>query len=118
MSIVSEISILWIIRFILVGLFFLLVIISGIFLKDRKKNEKILENRLLNVTLVIVYSIIAYASVLLPSDPAVIPNQFLTQNLVIHYWYIIIGIESIILGLFLYIVSLRIRKTVESSRHG
>ncbi len=70
------------------------------------------------MTLVIVYSIIAYASVLLPSDPAVIPNQFLTQNLVIHYWYIIIGIESIILGLFLYIVSLRIRKTVGAQDTG
>ena len=91
MSIVSEISILWIIRFILVGLFFLLVIISGIFLKDRKKNEKILENRLLNVTLVIVYSIIAYASVLLPSDrgnsKSISYSKFGYSLLVYHNWH-------------------------------
>jgi protein-S-isoprenylcysteine O-methyltransferase Ste14 len=112
MTVNPAMSTLWIIRLTFVGMFFLFVIICGIFLKDREKHEKYLENRVLNLIVVIVYSIFAYVPVLLPSDPNVIPNTIFTEHQFIISWYIVLGSVLFVIGVTLYIISLRIRKTV------
>jgi protein-S-isoprenylcysteine O-methyltransferase Ste14 len=94
------------------------VIVCGIFIKDRKKYEKYLENRVLNLILVLVYSIIAYTSVLIPSDPNIVPNIFFTEHQLIIIWYIILGSGAILMGFILYIISLRIRKTLGAEDTG
>ncbi|HMF30938.1 MAG TPA: methyltransferase [Candidatus Lokiarchaeia archaeon] len=105
-------SILWIIRLIFVGMLLSGVISNGIFLKDREKYAKYMENLVFNLIGVIMYNLFAYVAILLPADPNVIPNTFFTSNQFLRTWYVVLGAAAVVIGVAFFIIAVRMRKTV------
>ena len=70
----------WIVRLVLLGLLATLVGTCAYFLKHRKRYEGILENEVLNIVLVVLYNLLCYLMVGLPSERSVVPlPAFLTH---------------------------------------
>ncbi|HMD89191.1 MAG TPA: methyltransferase [Anaerolineaceae bacterium] len=102
----------WVIRGVLLGLWILLLSASGYFLSRRQNYKDLLENRVFNLGLVIIYSLLCYLMTALPSEPNVIspPSFFLQPDVRIIFVVIgaaIIGAAVLVMGM-----ALRQRKTL------
>jgi protein-S-isoprenylcysteine O-methyltransferase Ste14 len=71
----------WIVRFVLLGLLATYVCISGYFLKYRDRYKRLLENGFANLVLVVLYNLLCYLIVGLPSDQSALsPPAFLIHT--------------------------------------
>jgi protein-S-isoprenylcysteine O-methyltransferase Ste14 len=103
----------WILRIVLIIFFYLLIILFGYFIKYRKKYTGILENRIINILLVIAYNALCYVPVILPENISQVRyiSGFLSHPFV-SSWYIISGLFLICAGVMLLIITLRKRKAI------
>ena len=85
-------SLLWIIRLSLLAIFYIYALVYMFLLRDREKHEKILENKGLNIFLVIIYNAVCYTAVLLPADLEVIVKPSLFEELFLLVWYAIFSL--------------------------
>jgi protein-S-isoprenylcysteine O-methyltransferase Ste14 len=102
----------WIIRFILLGLFITQVCVGSIFLSRRKQHEKLFENRFVNLAIVIVYLLLCILIAGLPSDPNVftLPAFFVKPDVRIGYF--VVGLVLIGLSVLFWAVAVRQRKAL------
>ena len=105
-------SILWSIRIVLIGFFYVYILIYAILLKDRQRFSKILENMMLNIFLVIIYNVCCYLSVLLPPDLGFLNKPIVLEGLFIIIWYNVFAILLYLLGGSLLILTLKMRKVI------
>jgi protein-S-isoprenylcysteine O-methyltransferase Ste14 len=102
----------WIVRIILAVIMFIMVVAFGNILKRRRENDRLLENRPINLLGVIIYNLACYVMAGLPSDPGVISPPAFLENPAIRIGFPVAGLLLIgltALGLF---VVVRQRKTV------
>ncbi len=102
----------WIIRFALLGLLIAFLGVFGYFLSHRQKYQGLLENRAVNLVLVIVYNLSCFLIAGLPSDVSVIspPGFFVhpaTRTGLFIMGLVVIGAAALVMG-----VSVRQRKTL------
>jgi protein-S-isoprenylcysteine O-methyltransferase Ste14 len=91
---------------------FTMVAAFGNILKRRRENDRLLENRPVNLLGVIIYSLACYLMAGLPSDPNVFsPPAFFAQTGV-RTGFLIVGLLLIVLAAGVFIASVRQRKTV------
>jgi protein-S-isoprenylcysteine O-methyltransferase Ste14 len=102
----------WIVRFILLGLFITQVCVGSIFLSRRKQYEKLFENRFVNLAIVVVYLLLCILMAGLPSDLDVFsPPAFFVEP-VVRIGYSIIGLVLIGLSGLFWGVAVRQRKAL------
>lgn len=65
-------SVLWLIRLILLGFLFFLIMIFAYFLKNRDRYSNLLENATINLVSVILFNVFCYVPMILPSLESVI----------------------------------------------
>ena len=102
----------WIIRFALLGLMIVLVSASGYFLSRRQKYQELLENRILNLALVIVYNLLCYLMTGLPSDSSVIKPPGFFMHPGVRTGFRVIGVGIIGAAVLVKGMAVRQRKTV------
>jgi protein-S-isoprenylcysteine O-methyltransferase Ste14 len=102
----------WIVRFILLGLFIAQVGVGSIFLSHRKKYEKLFENGLVNLAIVIVYLLFCILLAGLPSDPEVFTPPVFFVGPEARIGYAIIGLILIGLSVFFWVTVVRQRKVL------
>ncbi|MHA1300391.1 MAG: methyltransferase family protein [Candidatus Helarchaeota archaeon] len=106
-------SLLWIIRIIFIVILYLEILIGGYFLIRREKYDNLLNNRIVNILLVIMYNIFCYLPAgILPSDPNVLKRPLFFNSLLILIGFQVFGISLLIFGFFLLIKTITIRKSV------
>ena len=102
----------WFVRIFLMAILFGGVAAFSSALAHRKEREGLLENRPLNLLGVIAYNLACYLLAGLPSDTAV----FAAPDFLVHpgtrAGFLIAGLALILLGVWIFIVSVRQRKTV------
>jgi protein-S-isoprenylcysteine O-methyltransferase Ste14 len=102
----------WIVRIVLAVIMFTMVVAFGNILKRRKENDRLLENRPINLLGVIIYNLACYLMAGLPSDPNVFsPPAFLAESGV-RIGFLIVGLVLIVLSLGAFLAAVRQRKTV------
>lgn len=104
-------SVMWVIRILIVIILFATIVIWGYFLKNRDLYRNMLENRIVNVIMVIFYNVLCYSAVLLPSDLTE-PIPAIFNHALIVLGFPLIGGVLLILGFCLFIKSIMIRNTV------
>ena len=104
---------LWILRIIFITCLFIMIIINGIFLKDRQRYSNILNNRPLNSILVIIYNAFCYLSAgVLPSDPRIFTEPLFFHSPIILTGFQVFGIALLVFGVFLLIRTVTTRRTI------
>jgi protein-S-isoprenylcysteine O-methyltransferase Ste14 len=102
----------WIVRITLSVIMFIMVMAFGNVLKRRKENDRLLENRPVNLLGVIIYNLAFYLMAGLPSDPNVFsPPAFLAESGV-RIGFLIVGLVLIAFLLVVLLIVVRQRKTV------
>jgi protein-S-isoprenylcysteine O-methyltransferase Ste14 len=99
----------WIVRFSLLATLAALVAGFACFLR---RHEKILENRTVNVFIVIVYNLLCYLIVVLPPASDGTPPATFMQGTSVRYGFPVIGSVLIISGVALAVVTARKRRAV------
>jgi protein-S-isoprenylcysteine O-methyltransferase Ste14 len=102
----------WIVRIIIAVVMFAMVAAFGTVLKRRTENDRLLENRPVNLLGVIIYNLACYAMAGLPSDPSVFPPPAFLAHTGVRTGFLIAGATAIALGAVFFIVAVRQRKTV------
>ena len=102
----------WIVRFILLGLFIAQVAGYGIFMSRRKQYEGLFENRLVNLAVVVVYDLLCLLMAGLPSDPDVFAPPAFWVRPDVRMAYSIFGLLLIGLAVIFFIVASRQRKAL------
>ena len=102
----------WIVRFILLGLFVAQVLIGGFFMTRRRKYPGLFENRVVNLSIVVVYCLLCVLLAGLPSDPNVLtPPAFLAEPAV-RMVYSVSGVILIGTAIVIWIVAVHQRKAL------
>jgi protein-S-isoprenylcysteine O-methyltransferase Ste14 len=102
----------WTIRLVLLGLLAAYVGASGYLLKYRRKYGRLLESGPANLVLVVVYNLLCYLMVGLPSDPNVIrPPGFLAHPIT-HTGFSVVGQILTVLAAGMLVIALRQRKAL------
>jgi protein-S-isoprenylcysteine O-methyltransferase Ste14 len=102
----------WIVRFILLGLFVALVSIGGFFMARRQKYAGLFESRVFNLGIVVVYCLLCVLLAGLPSDPNVLtPPAFLAEPAV-RTGYSVIGLILLGTAVLIWIVAVNQRKAL------
>lgn len=102
----------WIVRIVLAVITFSLILAFGNVLKRRRENDRLLENRPVNLLGVIIYNLACYLMAGLPSDPNVFsPPAFLADSGV-RTGFLIVGLGLIAFSLGVLLIVVRQRKTV------
>lgn len=102
----------WIARFVLLGLLFALVGVSGHFLRHRGRYEGSLESGIFNLLLVIVYNLLCYLPVGLPSGPRIISTPAFLTHPVTRIGFSIVGQVLIVSGVLMLIIAILQRKAL------
>jgi protein-S-isoprenylcysteine O-methyltransferase Ste14 len=102
----------WLIRFVLFGLSIAQVGAFGYFLKHRQKYEKLLENRAVNLGVVIVYNLLCYLMVGLPSDPSVVSPPAFFVHPGVRIGFSVFGLVLMALAVLVGIISVGQRKAL------
>jgi protein-S-isoprenylcysteine O-methyltransferase Ste14 len=102
----------WVIRFSLFAILGVLVGGFACLLRDRKRYERILENRIANLWLVIAYNLLCYLIVALPPASNAIPAPAFMQSTSVRYGFPVIGSVLIISGITLSAISARKRRAL------
>jgi protein-S-isoprenylcysteine O-methyltransferase Ste14 len=102
----------WTIRLVLLGLLIVLVASCGYLLKHRKKYKNLLENRGVNLAMVVSYLLLCFVMVLLPSDPRAIPSPAFFLDASVRIGFSVIGWILIGLAILVWIIALRQRKAL------
>ena len=89
-----------------------LIFFSVIFLSNREKYKNVIENRVLNIIIVIFWNVCCYISVIIPSDPSIIPQPAFINSLFTIIFFLIIGILILIFGIFLVAKTGLMRKSI------
>ena len=102
----------WTIRLVLLGLLAAYVSASAYLLKHRRTYEDLLESGPVNLILVVVYNLLCYAMVSLPSDPGVIPPPAFLAHPIVHTGFSAVGQILILLAAGTLVVAVRQRKAL------
>ena len=102
----------WTIRFVLLGLLAAYVGASGYLLKHRRKYARLLESGPANLVLVVVYNLLCYGMVGLPSDPSVIPPPASLAHPTVHTGFSAVGQILIVLAAGMLVIAVRQRKAL------
>jgi protein-S-isoprenylcysteine O-methyltransferase Ste14 len=102
----------WVVRFILLGLLMAVVAGGGILMKRRKQYEGLLENRMVNLALVVVYLLLCLLMSGLPSDPAVFSPPAFWARPDARAAFSVFGFLLIGLAVVFWIVAVRQRKAL------
>jgi protein-S-isoprenylcysteine O-methyltransferase Ste14 len=102
----------WIARFVLLGLIFALVGVSSHFLRHRSRYERFLESGILNLLLVIVYNLLCYLAVGLPSEPHIISAPAFLRHPVTHTGFSIVGQVLIVAAVLMLVIAVMRRKAL------
>lgn len=102
-------SVPWIYRLALIALLFVYLIGSRIILGRREKHHRLLESTFFNFLLVVLYNALCYLAMIIPPDPAVIPQPPLLDKVLMRQWYPALGQVLCLgsIGMLLYTVSRR-----------
>lgn len=102
----------WAIRFTMLAVLGVMVGVFGYLLKNRKKYERVLEDRIVNLGLVIAYQLFCYLMVVLPSAKnGIFSTTFLLDPLV-RFGFTVMGCVLICSGIVLSAVTVSQRKTL------
>jgi protein-S-isoprenylcysteine O-methyltransferase Ste14 len=102
----------WIVRFILLGLFVAQVTAGGFFMIRRQRYAGLFESRAVNLGIVIAYCLICVLLAGLPSDPNVLtPPAFLAEPAV-RTGYSVVGLILIGTAVLIWIVAVNQRKAL------
>ena len=102
----------WTIRLSIIFLLYALIGIFAFLLKNRTRYERILENRILNVLIVILYNLCCYLPVVLqPADGSLFEPSFVAYSGV-NVGFLVFGCALVGLGALLGIATLRRRRAV------
>jgi len=102
----------WIVRIILAVIMFTMVVAFGNILKRRREDDRLLENRPINLLGVIIYNLAFYLMAGLPSDLNVFsPPAFLAGSGV-RIGFLIVGLVLITFSSVVLLIVVRQRKTV------
>jgi protein-S-isoprenylcysteine O-methyltransferase Ste14 len=102
----------WIIRILLAVIMFVMIGVFGKFLKRRRENDRLLENRPINLVGVILYNLACYAMAGLPSDPNVFATPAFLAESGVRIGFLIVGLGLIAFSLGVLLIVVRKRKTV------
>jgi protein-S-isoprenylcysteine O-methyltransferase Ste14 len=102
----------WIARIILAVIMFVMIGVFGNFLKRRRENDGLLENRPINLVGVILYNLACYAMAGLPSDPNVFAAPAFLAGSGVRIGFMIIGLALIVFSSGVLLTVVRQRKTV------
>jgi protein-S-isoprenylcysteine O-methyltransferase Ste14 len=102
----------WTIRFILIGVLASMVCGSWYFLRYRSRYEVLLENRIFNIALVIVYNCLCYLIVVLPpaGGYSALPDWLEHQS--VRIGFAVVGPVLICAAIVLFIITLKQRKVI------
>ncbi len=102
----------WIIRFILLGVLGASICVDPHLYRHRSRYEGLLENRIFNITFVIVCHCLCYLIVILPPAGGWNSRPFWMQHTSVRVGFPVVGLLLICAGAFLAIATLRQRKFV------
>ena len=102
----------WTVRFALLGSSIAFVACGGYLLKHRRRYEKLLENGVVNLTLVAVYNLLCYLMAGLPSDSSTIPPPAFLANPRVRTGFSVIGQVLIGVAVCILVIAVRRRKAL------
>jgi protein-S-isoprenylcysteine O-methyltransferase Ste14 len=102
----------WIARIILAVILFAMIGVFGLFLKRRRENAGLLENRPANLLGVVFYNLACYAMAGLPSDPNVFTAPAFLAGSGVRTGFLIVGLALIVFSSGVLLAVVRQRKTV------
>jgi protein-S-isoprenylcysteine O-methyltransferase Ste14 len=102
----------WIVRFVLLGLLAAYVAISGYLLKHRDRYGRLLENGFVNLALVLLYNLLCYLIVGLPSDQDVLSLPAFFMHPAARTGLSIVGQVLIVAAVVMLVVAVVRRKTL------
>ena len=91
---------------------YILVIFSGSFLSNREKYKNIVENRNINIIMVICWNLFCYISVIIPPDLTFISQPIIFTSIFIFPILISIGLVFFSLGIYLVLKTAMMRRSV------
>ena len=104
----------WLIRFVLIGGLGIEVCVIWHLLRHRRRYEGFLENRIFNVTIVIVYLSFSYLIAVLPPAGGWRSRPAWLLPAVVHVGFPIIGVTLIAISIILFSIALKQRKVIGS----
>jgi protein-S-isoprenylcysteine O-methyltransferase Ste14 len=102
----------WIVRLVLLGLLAVLVGASRYFLKHREKYERLLENGVVNLVLVLLYNLLCYLNVGLPSEQSVVPPPAFLAHSSVQLGFSVVGQVWMGLAALVMVVAVMQRKAL------
>jgi len=102
----------WAVRFVILAMLVVMVGVFGYLLKNRKRYERVLEDRFINLGLVITYNVFCYLIVLLPSATNCIFLSVFSANPLVRFGFSMVGSILICSGIVLSVVTARQRKVL------
>jgi protein-S-isoprenylcysteine O-methyltransferase Ste14 len=102
----------WTIRFILIGVLSSMVCGSWYFLRYRSRYEVLLENRIFNIALVIVYNCLCYLIVVLPPAGGYSALPVWLEHQSVRIGFAVMGPVLICAAIVLFIITLKQRKVI------
>jgi protein-S-isoprenylcysteine O-methyltransferase Ste14 len=103
----------WIIRFVMLGLLAVCVGLSGHLLRRREKYGRLLESGPVNLVVVVLYNLLCYLTVGLPSDQSVLPPPAFFTQTTARVGLSVLGHVLIVAGvLLLLLIAVMRRKTL------
>jgi protein-S-isoprenylcysteine O-methyltransferase Ste14 len=110
----------WIVRLTLFGLLAVLVGTSRYFLKHREKYGRLLENGVVNLVLVLLYNLLCYLIVGLPSEQNVVPPPAFLEHSSVQRGFSVVGQVWMGLAALVMVAALAQRKALggQDSKEG
>jgi protein-S-isoprenylcysteine O-methyltransferase Ste14 len=102
----------WIVRFILLGVFVAQVLAGGFFMTRRRKYPGLFESRVVNLAIVIVYCLLCGLLAGLPSASDGLPPPAFFSDEAVRKGYTAIGLILIGISVFIWIVAIHQRKAL------
>lgn len=100
------------VRLVLFGLLAAYVNVSGYLLQHRKRYKRLLENRAVNLVMVVVYNLLCYSMVGLPSDSSILPPPAFLAHPIVRVGFSVVGQVLIVLAGSLLVIAVRQRRAL------
>lgn len=105
-------SVLWLIKFGLIGCLFVLITIFAYFLKNREIYSGIIENTTINIISVILFNTFCYVPMIIPPDESIFKKPTILNHSLNIRWFDILSLILIVLGVILLIRTILMRRSI------